>query len=100
MKDAVKTKYSGSKMTISDLYSQSDWEDLLDGLDSTGAQSIKVETNGTTKIHVILKNASSGGTVDSSNPKTGDTIFAPVAVMGLSVSALAVLLFLNKKRAF
>ena len=34
------------------------------------------------------------------NPKTGDEIFVPVAVMGLSVSALAVLFYLNKKRAF
>ncbi len=39
-------------------------------------------------------------TADSSNPKTGDMIMAPVAVLGLSASALAVLFFLNKKRAF
>jgi len=57
-------------------------------------------------INVMLKNValasspSSNYTADSSNPKTGDTIMAPVAVMGLSVSALAVLFFLNKKRAY
>ena len=53
-------------------------------------------------INVMLKNAVVKGTytADGSNPKTGDMIMAPVAVMGLSVSALAVLLFLNKKRAF
>ena len=57
-------------------------------------------------INIMLKNAvsyaslESSSKADSTNPKTGDNIFAPVAVMGLSVSALAVLFYLNKKRAY
>ena len=97
VKAAVKTKYSGSKMTISDLYTQSDWEDLLDDLDSTGAQSVKVEHNGTTKIHVIVKNASSS-TADSSNPKTGDNIMIAVSTMALAAAALVSVNELKKRK--
>ena len=39
-------------------------------------------------------------TADSTNPKTGDEIFVPMAVLGLSASALAVMFYLNKKRAY
>lgn len=62
--------------------------------------------NGYVHVNVMLKNAvsyaslESSSKADSSNPKTGDNIFAPVAVMSLSVSALAVLFYLNKKRAY
>lgn len=41
-----------------------------------------------------------GTIADKSNPKTGDMIYAPMMVLGLSASALAVLFYLNKKRAF
>lgn len=41
-----------------------------------------------------------GAIADKSNPKTGDMIYAPMMVLGLSASALAVLFYLNKKRAF
>ncbi len=55
------------------------------------------------KAHVtgIAKSSSSSssGTADSSNPKTGDMIFMPAAILGVSASALAVLFYLNKKRA-
>ena len=53
-------------------------------------------------INVMATNVTARGTAtaDSSNPKTGDTIFAPIFVLGLSASALAVMFYLNKKRAF
>lgn len=41
-----------------------------------------------------------GAIADKTNPKTGDMIYAPMMVLGLSASALAVLFYLNKKRAF
>ncbi len=42
--------------------------------------------------------AKTSSTADSSNPKTGDTIFAPVAVLTLSTAALAAVYFISKKR--
>lgn len=71
-------------------------------------EKVNVKNNETTVLYAMVHNVKiTKGTVDpygaiadKTNPKTGDMIFAPVAVMGLSVSALAVLLYLNKKRAF
>jgi len=64
-----------------------------------------IEAHNQRDFHIMLidngSNGSGSGTVaDSSNPKTGDAVFTPVIVMGASVTALAVLFFLNKKRAF
>ena len=43
--------------------------------------------------------SSSSGTADTSNPKTGDSIYAPIAVLGVSATALAAAMFFyNKKR--
>jgi hypothetical protein len=57
---------------------------------------------GDVALKIVLNNAkaASSGTADSSNPKTGDTIMMPVAVMTVSACALAVAFYLNKKRAF
>ncbi len=100
VKAAVKAKYTGN-ISYSDLYDQGEWEDLLAGLDASGAKAIEVESNGVTNIHVIVKNATAGTTVttpaDSTNPKTGDMIFATVSTM-VSSAAAAAYLFLNKKR--
>lgn len=99
VKAAVKTKYSGSNMTISDLYTKGDWEDLLDDIKSSGSRSIKVEDNGTTEIHVIVKNATSGSSnADSSNPKTGDTIAVAATTMVLAAAALVSVLELKKRK--
>ena len=51
-------------------------------------------------ISVMLKNAKakSSSTADSSNYKTGDTIYAPIMIMGTSVAALAAVYFIGKKR--
>ena len=96
----VKNYYTGSKMTMSDLYSESDWEDLMDGLNSSGSKTIKVEDNGTTEIHVILKNATSktGSNADSSNPKTGDYITIAVGTMVMAAAALVTLTELKKRK--
>ena len=53
-------------------------------------------------IRVYISNAklASSGNADPTNPKTGDSIMMPVAVMTVSACALAVAFYLNKKRAF
>ena len=88
---------TGNEGTFPQNYYTDTKQDTLSGIEA-------LRTNGYVHINVMLKNAavkgSSSTTADSSNPKTGDNIFAPVAVLGLSTSALAVLFFLNKKRAF
>lgn len=64
-------------------------------------KSITVNEKGDTIIYVMVRDAQkiSSGTADSTNPKTGDTIFMAVTVMALSATALAVVYFFNKKRA-
>ena len=54
----------------------------------------------TVGINVMVTNAKAktSSTADSSNPKTGDAIFAPVAVLTLSTAALAAVYFISKKR--
>lgn len=59
----------------------------------------------TVYINVMIDNAtakstsSSSSTADTSNPKTGDSIYAPIAVLGVSATALAAAMFFyNKKR--
>lgn len=55
-------------------------------------------------VHVMVHNAkinnssSTGKKADSSNPKTGDMIMVPAAIMGTTVTALAVMFYLKKKR--
>lgn len=62
----------------------------------------KARTEGTVIIMARVTGVTtvSSSTADSSNPKTGDQIFAPVAIMAVSACALAAVAFyLNKKRA-
>ena len=87
---------TGSEGTFPQNYYTDTKQDTLTGIEA-------LRDKGYVHINVMLKNAAvkgSSAAADSSNPKTGDNIFAPVAVMGLSVSALAVLFYLNKKRAY
>ena len=99
-------KFSSLKM-----YSNDDWNEYVDGNNNIEPQNaVAIGSGNVTKIHVLITGASansssssssgSHSTADSSNPKTGDEIFAPVMILGLSASALAVLFYLNKKRAF
>ena len=101
---AVKKQYNVSSLKM---YTYDNWCKVVEGKTSStspyfqvhdGDNVYEVYVSGSRKT--TSASGSSSATADSSNPKTGDMIFAPVAVMGLSVSALAVLFFLNKKRAF
>ena len=61
-----------------------------------------LRTQGYVHLNVWIDNyvakSSSSSNADTSNPKTGDSIYTAVAVMGLSVTALAAVYFINKKR--
>lgn len=62
----------------------------------------KARTEGTVIIMARVTGVTtvSSAAADNSNPKTGDQIFAPVAIMAVSACALAAVAFyLNKKRA-
>ena len=82
-------------------YDDTAWDELCDGktptVDPTG---VVIPGNGTFAVHVVLKNSStkSSGTADSSNPKTGDTIYVPVMIMGAAATALAAAYVFGKKR--
>lgn len=96
----VKKYYSGSNLSMT-MYSESGWNDYRNGKSNTDTYSVNV-VDGTTKIHVVLKNASSSSSssvADSSNPKTGDEIYMAVTAMAVSATALALCFFYNKKRA-
>lgn len=56
--------------------------------------------NGTISFNVYVPNvvAKSTAKADSSNPKTGDTIFVPFMVMGVTATALAAAYVFGKKR--
>ena len=86
------------------MYSEQAWEDYVDGDSVESVSSLKVTSDPyfiDVKISGSAKSTSgSGSTADSTNPKTGDAIFAPAMILGLSASALVVLYYLNKKRAF
>lgn len=97
---AVKKYYNVSSMTM---YTYDEFEKVIAGKDASTTPYFKVH-DGDNIYEVYLtgsrKTTSGGATADSSNPKTGDMIYMPVMVMGASVSALAVLFYLNKKRAY
>ncbi|MGN0977021.1 MAG: hypothetical protein ACI4PH_03115 [Faecousia sp.] len=77
---------------------------------SDQTDSVAVNANGDTFIYIMLwgakatstssSSSSSSGTADSSNYKTGDTVYTVMTVMGLSVAALAAVCYVSKKRAF
>jgi len=98
VKEEIKEHYSGSKMTIQGLYDEESWEQLLNDENPTAANGIKVEHNGTTEIHVILKNATSSSNADTSNPKTGDSIMMAATTMALAAAALVSIIELKKRQ--
>ena len=99
-KNIIKEHYTGSNMTVQGLYSDSSWAQLLNGENPTAANGIKVEHNGTTKVHVILKNATAtnASKVDSTNPQTGDYITAAVTTMVVAAAALVSMVELKKRK--
>ena len=100
VKKAVQTKYTGSKMTISDLYTEDNWDRLIAGQNPSGAASVKVMDNGVTEIHVVLTNATnkSNSKADKSNPKTGDDINVVFTTMTISAMGLAAVAVLKKRK--
>lgn len=93
-------KYDDDDMDIEGLFTASTWNSGNYKL-KNAANSIKVNAKGDTIIYVMVKDAQkiSSGTADSTNPKTGDTIFMAVTVMALSATALAAVYVFSKKRA-
>ncbi len=95
----VKKSYTVKSENVLGLYTEDQWGQILNGQHPTSQNSIKIKDNETTIVHVYLKNATaSGSTSTSDNPKTGDTMFVTMGVLGVSATALAVLFFLNKKK--
>ncbi len=83
--------------SISSLYTDAQWNDLLDGESPSGSNGIKITDNGTYKIHVVLNGVSSSK-ADTSNPKTGDTIMIAVTTMTLAAAALVAMVELKKRK--
>ena len=98
---AVQKYYNVSTMKM---YTPTEWEKVVSG--KTGAVIPNYEVHAGDNIidvYVTGSHKTTSGTTnkaDSTNPKTGDEIFVPMTVLFASVSSLAVLLYLNKKRAF
>ena len=106
--DEVKTvvkKYYTAKdsngLEFHGVYDAANWNNYTFNRWQAGANGIAVEMFGDTTVYVMVNNAKviTSATADKTNPKTGDMIMMPAAVLGLSASALAVLFYLNKKRA-
>ena len=76
--------------------------DFVAGRDETTITGLDVDRSLNTviiKARVTGVAATSSATADSSNPKTGDSIFTAMTVMGLSAASLAAVMFVyNKKR--
>ena len=77
--------------------------------DSDEVNSVPVNPDGDTFIYIMVynaKTASSSGSssgssnADTTNPKTGDSVYMVMTVMGLSAAALAAVYYVSKKRAF
>ena len=104
----LRTKYTASdtskNMTLDGLYDVTgNWAGSFVYSNKTTEVSnikYKLNTDGNIDINVMLNNAKlkSASTADSSNPKTGDTIFVPFMVMGLTATALAAAYVFGKKR--
>ena len=115
MKDFLKKYYTAKTsdgigydgMYVTDAYfgvkylSDEKYEVLGNDADANGNTTLdKMRSAGVVHLNVMLTNASakSSATADSSNYKTGDTIFVPVMAMGLTGTLLAAAYIFGKKR--
>lgn len=106
VKNVVKNYYTAKDsdgISYDGLYiAEGNWvSDYVD--DTAKHDSIDAGTmrqTGTVYINVMIGNAKakSSSTADASNPKTGDAIFVPMMVMGLTGTALAAAYVFGKKR--
>ena len=107
VKEVVKKYYTAKNsdgMSFIGLFEADDWSDFVrNHKNNRGSKDIDVSRHDDTTIYVMVTNAktatASSSAADSSNPKTGDMIMTPVIVLGASAACLAVLFYLNKKRA-
>lgn len=93
-------KYDDDDMDVDGLFTSKTWNDG-DYSMKNAKKSIEVNEKGDTIIYVMVRDAQkiSSGTADSTNPKTGDTIFVAITMMAVSATALAAVYVFNKKRA-
>ncbi len=100
---AVAKKYvsakSGYSLEFDGLFDEEAWWWYCRDEETDGKKSVIVNQDGDDYVYIMVKNVKSSSNADTSNPKTGDTIFMAVTVMALSASALAAAYVFNKKRA-
>lgn len=110
LKDVVKTYYTAknsdgigydgvywsTSSTKTDYIKDQNHTDRIEELDD-------LRSEGYVHLNVWIDNAKaksdSSSSSSSSNPKTGDTIYMAVTVMGLSAASLAAVYYISKKRA-
>lgn len=108
VKDVVFDYYTAKDsngITFDGLYmATGNWVDKFnknDKFDTVDTSDLKEQNN--VFVNVMITNAkaksSSSSSSSSSNPKTGDTIYMAVTVMGLSAASLAAVYYISKKRA-
>ena len=102
---------SGKTMKLVGLFNDDTWADYKDGKITTGDPNVTIQEDAKTNVYVVVKNAKQGGTttptgttgtVDKSNPKTGDTmlIYPAVTVMVLAAAVLVTAQIIRKKKQF
>jgi hypothetical protein len=105
VKEAVNKHYTSKDsngLSYHGLYDPANWNSYLRNHWHIGEKLLGVNKFEDNTIYVMVTNAKvrSSANADSTNPKTGDEIFVPMTVLFASVSSLAVLYYLNKKRAY
>lgn len=86
--------YYSTSSTKNDYINNKNKTDRIDNLD-------ELRKEGYVHLNVWIDNAKAktDSNSSSSNPKTGDTIYMAVTVMGLSAASLAAVYYISKKRA-
>ena len=86
--------YYSTSSTKNDYINDKNKTDRIDNLD-------ELRKEGYVHLNVWIDNAKAktDSSSTSSNPKTGDTIYMAVTVMGLSAASLAAVYYISKKRA-
>lgn len=86
--------YYSTSSTKNDYINDKNKTDRIDNLD-------ELRKEGYVHLNVWIDNAKAktDSNSSSSNPKTGDTIYMAVTVMGLSAASLAAVYYISKKRA-
>lgn len=76
---------------------------ITDTKDEVIDNIVELKEDGYVHINIMITNAkaktTSTSTADTTNPKTGDSIYMAVTVMAVSACALAMVVYFNKKRA-